>query len=84
VTDEHATYPIVLVEWVDSCGLPTGWVDVVDLVPEVSTCRTAGFLLRDDGDLLCIAGSVDEAGEAREIMVIPRVAVRSVKSLCGV
>ena len=85
--DSHMKdYPIVEVEWVDSCG-GSGWRDKDSLKSHhMENCRTVGYLFKADSKevTLFMSGtdhndSTDEQCDYR--WSIPRKAVKSIKRL---
>jgi hypothetical protein len=71
--------PIVSVTWVDSMRVQLGWAeeDRYTAAMEGLVCRTAGFLIAQDGDNVMVALSTYEDGSMIETaMVIPRSAIK--------
>lgn len=69
-------YPLIVVEWVDSCGLKGGhWgstEDAKQLTP--SDCRSVGWLINETDDAIVLAAHVTPHHVSGE-MCIPKVAV---------
>ena len=82
--DFDKRYPLVRVEWVDSCGIRR-WSDnssVKELTP--LDCVSVGWVLRDDETSINLVSSNDGQGEDSNvdgIQCIPRSAVRKVEHL---
>ena len=72
---------LVRVSWIDSCG-SGGWrpADVIAGAAGCTVCESIGWLARDDGREIVVAGhrsqSTDEYSGA---MAIPRVAIKSIR-----
>lgn len=79
---KHPDLPIVEIEWIDSTMLGSGgWVrlDRDDLLEGADVVYySVGYVLKEDDDLLTLAGSVDLDAEEQALAVlsIPKVAIR--------
>lgn len=81
------TPPVVLVEWLDSCGLEHGgWMDQNEVDENLTTDsllqESVGYLVADNAVAIALAGSrsssvEDEhnATQLRDVLVIPRSAL---------
>ena len=76
--------PIVEVEWIDSVR-DGGWGKRTRYEAEavVMKCRSAGYLLKANRQIVCIIQSLDEQkdGNATDSITIPRSCVRSITKM---
>lgn len=49
---------LVLIEWADSYGCSPSWQPLDDVEPRALTCKSVGWLLRDDADIKVIVPHV--------------------------
>ena len=76
-------YPLVFVDWVDSCqpAEPNSDVNAYDL-PEPQRLFQAGFLVHEEEDHVVVAGALKPALETFDFLIaIPRVAIVSIRYL---
>jgi len=77
-------YPLVLVTWRD-CTTFRGWHSVEESLKfEPDAVETTGFILREDGDFLCVSPSLSGTGDTvttLDPMMIPRSWVTKVEKL---
>ena len=60
------------VEWLDARS-EDGWTELKDLEPRLAHVVTLGHCIKETDDVLCLAGSIDDATEqVCEIMHIPK------------
>lgn len=81
---EHEGYPLVFVDWVDSCeNKDNSDLGVYDL-PEPQRIFQAGFLVQDTEDYIVVAGAIKPALETFDYCIaIPRVAINAIRTLCS-
>jgi hypothetical protein len=73
---------IVAVMWRDAQTGPDGWIPIGEVrTYGLSTCVTAGFLVRQDRKRLIIAQSLSENGRLNGTIMIPARSVVKVKVL---
>lgn len=69
---------LTLIEWVDSTspGGPSIWVDhaTVEAISEPSVCYTVGFVVKETGTAITLAGSYS-ANQLSGSMCIPKAAI---------
>lgn len=75
-------YPIVLVDWIDSCeNADNSDVGIYDL-PSPQRLFYAGFIIHEEEDYIVIAGGIKPAQETYDYtMAIPRCAINSMRYL---
>lgn len=49
---------LVLIEWVDSYGCSSSWQQLDGVEPRALTCKSVGWLLRDDAEIKVIVPHV--------------------------
>ena len=72
-----AEFPLVRVEWVDSCTVDK-WTPLHYADFEPVRCKSAGFLVKDGPDFIAIAASLAngvEGGQACQVLCIPKAAI---------
>lgn len=79
---------LVLIEWVDSFGCSSSWRDMDDeYKPNPMTCRSVGWLYRDDKDVKVIVPHIadvpDQSKQGCGDMTIPTAAIVAIKDLEG-
>ena len=76
---------MVLIRWVDSCGVTDEWERVDELRPQPpAKCLSVGFLLEESRYYVTIAQSVSGRRKPRQVlgrMTIPKCAITRVKEL---
>ena len=81
----QSKHPLMLIEWVDSFQLAAGWHWLSDLEDhQPSKCQTAGWLISEDKDKICIAETISETAGDHQIsglIAIPVCAIVSRKTL---
>jgi hypothetical protein len=71
----------VEVTWIDS-AFDRGWAKLAEKrAMTVARCRTVGYLLDRDDDVIKLVQSLGDADSAADGIAIPRVAVRSIRRL---
>jgi len=81
-----ASPPLVLIEWLDSCGCSARWQDLDADTPRAVHCRSVGWLLHDNPDCKVIVPHLTAphpyvARQGCGDMTIPASAILSVVSL---
>ena len=71
--------PVVVVEWIDSCGGPDT-VDPHDL-PAPVVILTAGHLAQENDDMVTIIQDVFDDGRFRSALTIPACSIRDIKRM---
>lgn len=66
--------------WMDASSEPN-WLEESEAVGELVTCRTVGWLMRDDEELLVVAASRNSRGQVSDVLTVPRQWVREVVKL---
>lgn len=81
-TSSRDGYPIVLVDWTDSCeNADNSDVGIYDL-PSPQRLFYAGFIIHEEEDYVVIAGGIKPAQETYDnTMAIPRCSINSMRYL---
>ena len=67
---------MLYIEWDDSLGVEGNpWVEIDDL-PENTLCVSCGFVVKETGLILMIAGHKASTGQFSGVMTIPKSAIR--------
>lgn len=75
------TYPMVKVEWIDSCAF-RGWRDPDEYKPKGPLpCKSVGYLQSQSKIQIIIVQSQSESGDNAEALFIPKVNIKSIKYL---
>tara|TARA_R110002020_G_scaffold80884_2_gene201465 strand:- start:534 stop:821 length:288 start_codon:yes stop_codon:yes gene_type:complete len=76
-------YPVIFVDWVDSCeNKENSDLTVYDL-PEPQRIFQVGFLVQDTEDYIVVGGAIKPALETFDYCIaIPRVSINSIRTLC--
>ncbi len=69
---------LVEVRWIDST-FHTGWRKADRPLPELTICRTVGYMVSDGKKTVVVSMNSEKDGDYSETMVIPRSCVRSVR-----
>lgn len=75
-------YPVVFVDWVDSCEpIPNAEISAYDL-PQPQRIFQVGFLVQDDEDHVCVAGGLKPETETYDyVIAIPRCSIVAIRYL---
>jgi hypothetical protein len=75
-------YPVVFVDWVDSCEpVPNAEITAYEL-PTPQRIFQAGFLVQDDEDHICVAGGLKPECETYDyVIAIPRCSIVAIRYL---
>lgn len=75
-------YPLVFVDWVDSCEVAENSDLSIYELPEPQRLFQCGFLVHDDEDHIVVAGAIKPALETFDYAIaIPRVAINAIRTL---
>ena len=81
------SHPLLMVEWVDSASVDTGWIETkrIETDLRIKTIVTVGWLVYEDDDQITMAASRLDADweQVGEVVSIPNLAVLSRKPLEG-
>lgn len=73
-------FPIVLVDWLDSCENADNSDQYLDDLPQPQRIMQAGFLIVDDPDHVVIAGAAKvELGTCDYAIAIPRCSITTIR-----
>lgn len=75
----HKT-PLVHVVWDDAYSTDE-WVALPDLSTKRQVCHSVGFLVAKTKDLVVVAGTIEEGGDACCVIHIPRRMVKSIEKV---
>lgn len=67
----------IYIEWIDSHGVTSGWIDLNDFMPDMPIMKSIGFIVYEDKDKISVCGNVGEETKStlfqgNGIMTIPK------------
>ena len=70
----------IYIEWIDSCGGSARWQFEEDIIHEVLTIKTLGFLIKENDTLISVANSIapeteHQTAQINGVMTIPKIAI---------
>lgn len=67
---------MIYLEWEDSAGVDGGpWIDTNDIPPKM-LCQSCGFVAKETGSTITIAGHKASTGQYSGVLTIPKSAIR--------
>jgi len=90
-TNDFAIGKAYVVQWVDSCGTPAGWIDLsdYDYPTDVMEITTYGTVINKSDNAIVLAQSYNEGNgstilkQAMGIVVIPFVCITNAEPICA-
>ncbi len=82
---QKGLYEITVIEWVDSYGALSGWIDIDEYEPQELICVSSGVKVFEDGKVVALAPNFADKTtytpkQANGLMVIPKACIRRVTS----
>jgi len=75
----NTKYKLILIEWVDSKGITSGWEYIEDIEPlKPDYCRSIGFLIEDNEEYKTIAQTIGTT-QLMARMTIPACSIKKMK-----